>query len=332
MKNLLDINGLKTIFKTYQGTVHALNGVSFSVKNGEALGIVGESGSGKSVSMLSLMRLLSENGKVVSGEINFDGKDMNKLNKKEIQSLRGDDIGMIFQDPMTSLNPLFTIGYQLTEAIKRHRKLSKEEIRKNVINMLELVGIPSPEKRLKNYPHEFSGGMRQRVMIAMALLCEPKLLIADEPTTALDVTIQAQIIELLKDIKEEMEMSIILITHDLGLVTEICERVIIMYGGMIVEEGNIFEIYNDSKHPYTTALLNSIPRLNMGSERLSPIEGSPPDLSQNIKGCPFAERCPNAMKVCVEEKPSYYELSETHKAACWILHDFYKEEKNEAKK
>jgi oligopeptide transport system ATP-binding protein len=321
---LLEIKNLQTKFSTYAGTVSAINDVSISIGYGEAVGIVGESGSGKSVTMLSVMRLLSENGKVAAGEILFDGRDMSGLKEREIQAIRGSEIGMIFQDPMTSLNPVFTIGNQLMEAIMRHnRRMPRKQAQEKAIDMMKLVGIPSPEKRFHQYPHEFSGGMRQRVMIAMALSCEPKLLIADEPTTALDVTIQAQIMELMKDLKEKINMSIILITHDLGLVADICERVIVMYGGTLVEQGTVDDIFYEPKHPYTVGLLNSIPRMNMGKERLKPVEGTPPDMIRPPEGCPFTARCPHAMEICSLHKPQYQRVTEGHGAACWLL---YKQE------
>jgi oligopeptide transport system ATP-binding protein len=320
MGTLLEVKELKTVFHTYAGTVSALNNISFTIDSSEAVGIVGESGSGKSVTMLSIMKLLSENGKVEEGSIIFDGRDMKDFTQTEMQEIRGNEIGMIFQDPMTSLNPVFTIGNQLIEAILRHKSISKAEARKKAIEMLRLVGIPGPEKRLDQYPHEFSGGMRQRVMIAMALSCEPKLLIADEPTTALDVTIQAQIIELMKELKDKLGMSIILITHDLGLVADICERVIVMYGGTIVEQGKLDDIFYKTAHPYTMGLLKSIPRANLGKERLSPIDGQPPDMINPPLGCPFVQRCPYAMEICDIKKPEYEEITEGHGAACWLLY------------
>ena len=318
MKSLLAIKDLRTEFTTYAGKVSALNNVTFSIDYGEAVGIVGESGSGKSVAMLSVMRLLADNGRVSGGEITFDGKNLREISEKEMQALRGNEIGMIFQDPMTSLNPVFTIGNQLMEAILIHNKISKSSARKKAIDVLKLVGIPNPERRIKQYPHEFSGGMRQRVMIAIALSCEPKLLIADEPTTALDVTIQAQILELMKDLKNKINMAIILITHDLGLVADVCEKVIVMYGGTIVEKGRVEEIFDDPRHPYTQGLLCCIPRLNMGNERLSPIDGQPPDMIKPPTGCPFVARCPKAMQICAGQKPGYKEVSEGHGAACWL--------------
>lgn len=320
MGTLLEVKKLKTVFHTYAGKVSALNNINFTIDGSEAVGIVGESGSGKSVTMLTIMKLLSENGKVEEGSIIFDGRDLKDFTQAQMQEIRGNEIGMIFQDPMTSLNPVFTIGNQLTEAILRHNEVSKTEARKRAVEMLRLVGIPSPEKRLDQYPHEFSGGMRQRVMIAMALSCEPKLLIADEPTTALDVTIQAQIIELMKELKDKLGMSIILITHDLGLVADICERVIVMYGGTIVEQGKLDDIFYKTAHPYTMGLLKSIPRANLGKERLSPIEGQPPDMINPPTGCPFVQRCPKAMEICDMKKPEYEEIADGHGAACWLLY------------
>lgn len=320
MEKLLEIKNLKTVFKTYAGQVSALNNVSFSVGHGEAVGIVGESGSGKSVTMLSVMKLLSENGKMVDGEIIFNNKKINDLNAKEMEDLRGNEIGMIFQDPMTSLNPVFTIGNQLVEAILKHNKITKAEAKAKAVEMLRLVGIPSPEKRLNQYPHEFSGGMRQRAMIAMALSCEPKLLIADEPTTALDVTIQAQILELMKDLKNKIKTSIILITHDLGLVADICNKVMVMYGGTIVEKGTVDDIFYNPRHPYTRGLLKSIPRLNMGKERLNPIDGQPPDMLNPPAGCPFVARCPEAMEICNMKKPEYKEFDNGQATCCWLYY------------
>ena len=260
-KNLLEIDNLKVSFFTPAGEVKAVNGVSYQLAQGEVIGIVGESGSGKSVSSYAIMRLIDEPGKVIGGSIKFDGKNILELDEKEMQSIRGNEISMIFQDPMTSLNPVFKVGNQLIEAIVKHQKVSKKEARKRAIEMLSLVGIPSPEKRLEQYPHEFSGGMRQRAMIAMALSCNPKLLIADEPTTALDVTIQAQILELIKELKKKINMSVILITHDLGIISDICDKVIVMYAGKIVEEGTIDDIFYNPKHPYTWGLLRSVPKL-----------------------------------------------------------------------
>lgn len=321
MEKLLEIKNLRTSFFTHVGEVKAVGGVSFHLNKGEAIGVVGESGSGKSITMMSLMRLLADTGKIVEGEILFKGKDLTKLSEKEMEVIRGNEIGMIFQDPMTSLNPVYTIGNQLMEPLLKHRGLSKKEAFDRAVHMLSLVGIPSPEKRMKQYPHEFSGGMRQRAMIAMALCCEPKLLIADEPTTALDVTIQAQILELMKDLKEKLGTSIILITHDLGVVADVCSRINVMYGGLIAETGSSRDIFYNPKHPYTWGLLRSIPNPHSDErERLIPIEGTPPDLLKPPVGCPFAPRCEYAMKVCESQRPPLFEIEENHKAACWLNH------------
>ncbi len=320
-KNILEVKDLKTSFYTHLGEVQAVRGVSFNVEKGQILGIVGESGSGKSVTSLSVMRLLQFPGKVKSGEIIYQGEDIVKKSEKEMLGIRGDKIAMIFQDPMTSLNPVYTIGNQIMEGLKLHRGLSKSEARKEAIRMLDLVGIPAPEERIDNYPHEFSGGMRQRAMIAIALACEPDLLIADEPTTALDVTIQAQILELLRELKEKVETSIILITHDLGVVADLCSRVVVMYGGLVMEEGHIDDIFYSPRHPYTMGLLKSIPRLDIDEdERLIPIPGSPPDLLKPPVGCPFASRCPYTMKVCLDEFPEYTFEQNGHRSACWLNH------------
>ena len=321
MSKLLEIKNLKTSFKTHIGDVQSVRGVSFHLDKGEALGVVGESGCGKSVTMMTIMRLLGENAKIEAENITFDDKDITKPTEKLMQSIRGNDMSMIFQDPMTSLNPLFTVGDQLTEHLIKHKKISKKEAKEKAIKMLDMVGIPSPEKRLKQYPHEFSGGMRQRVMIAMSLICEPKLIIADEPTTALDVTIQAQILDLMKDLKEKLDTSIILITHDLGVVADLCSRINVMYGGIIVEEGSDKDIFYNGKHPYTWGLLNSVPNPKSEvKEKLTPIEGQPPDLLKPPVGCPFTARCDYAMKICKEKQPPLFEISEGHRAACWLCH------------
>jgi len=321
-QKILDVKNMKTSFYTHVGEVQAVRGVSFSLKKGEALGIVGESGSGKSVTSMSVMQLLQYPGKVKEGEIMFKGDDILKKSKKDMMNIRGDEIAMIFQDPMTSLNPVYKIGDQIMEAIIRHQGLSKAEAREKAIDMLRLVGIPSPEERVDNYPHEFSGGMRQRAMIAIALSCEPDLLIADEPTTALDVTIQAQILELLKELSEKIDTSIILITHDLGVVADVCDRICVMYGGLIMEEGTAEEIFYEPMHPYTMGLLKSIPRMDEESEdqRLIPIPGSPPDMIKPPVGCPFAARCPYTMKVCMEKMPEYSVTETGHRAVCWLNH------------
>ncbi|MCT4606046.1 MAG: ABC transporter ATP-binding protein [Marinisporobacter sp.] len=321
-KRILEVKNLYTSFFTHVGEVKAIRGVSFHLDKGEAIGLVGESGSGKSVTSMSIMRLLQYPGKITEGEMTFKDQNIRKLSEREMQSIRGNEIAMIFQDPMTSLNPVYTVGNQIIEAIRKHQKLSKKEARQKAIEMLKIVGIPSPEKRMDNYPHEFSGGMRQRAMIAMALSCEPSLLIADEPTTALDVTIQAQILELMKELKEKINTSIILITHDLGVVADVCSRILVMYGGLIMEEGTTEQIFYNPKHPYTCGLLKSIPRLDLGQkERLVPIEGTPPDLLKPPKGCPFADRCSYTMKICEEVKPPYFEVGENHRCMCWLLHE-----------
>ncbi|MCM8711990.1 ABC transporter ATP-binding protein [Clostridium sp. SYSU_GA19001] len=321
MKKVLQVRSLNTSFYTHAGEVQAVRDVSFDLNKGEALGIVGESGSGKSITMMSVMGLLSENGKIKKGEILLDGKDLVKLPEKDMEKVRGNEIGMIFQDPMTSLNPVFTIGDQLMEPLMKHRKLNKKQAFEKAVEMLKLVGIPSPEKRMKQYPHEFSGGMRQRAMIAMALVCSPKILIADEPTTALDVTIQAQILELMKDLKAKFGMSIILITHDLGVVADTCNRINVMYGGKIVETGSSKDIFYNPKHPYTWGLLRSIPNpKNDVKERLKPIPGTPPDLLKPPVGCPFAARCEYAMNICMKKMPEQFKINDEHYSACWLNH------------
>ncbi|MBU5677187.1 ABC transporter ATP-binding protein [Alkaliphilus sp. MSJ-5] len=319
-ERLLELNNLKVSFFTNNGEVQAVRGASFYLNNGEVLGVVGESGSGKSVTSMAILRLLKSTGRIVGGEINYKGQNLMDISEKEMMKIRGNEIAMIFQDPMTSLNPVFTIGYQISEVIRRHQRVNKKVAREKTIEMLRLVGIPSPEERYNNYPHEFSGGMRQRAMIAMALCCEPYLLIADEPTTALDVTIQAQILELMKELKDTINTSIILITHDLGVVADVCSRVIVMYGGLVMEEGTVDEIFYNPQHPYTKGLLESLPKMEDGQkQKLIPIEGSPPDLSKPPSGCPFAERCPYAKDICREKQPSYYEVEAGHKAMCWLL-------------
>jgi len=319
MEKLIELKEVKTSFFTHLGEVQAVRGVSYSLNKGEALGIVGESGSGKSITSMSIMGLLQYPGTVKSGEIIFKGEDLLKKNKKEMRSIRGNEIAMIFQDPMTSLNPVYTVGDQIMEAIRKHQNVSKSEARKKAIEMLTLVGIPDPEKRIDAYPHEFSGGMRQRVMIAIALSCEPDLLIADEPSTALDVTIQAQILDLMKELKNKLNTSIILITHDLGVVADVCSRVLVMYGGLIMEEGKVEDIFYNPKHPYTVGLLKSIPKIE-SKERLVPIDGTPPDLLNPPKGCPFAARCEHAMNICMEEQPEFFHCGEGHRSMCWLLH------------
>lgn len=318
---LLKIKNLKTTFSIDAGQVQAVRGIDISLKKGESLGIVGESGSGKSVTMLSIMGLLGENSQITADEMIFDGENLLLKNRDEMRKISGGEIGMIFQDPMSSLNPLFTVGNQLIEAIRLHNKISRKKAQKKALELLQIVEISSPESRLNQYPHELSGGMRQRVMIAMAMSCNPKLLIADEPTTALDVTIQAQILDLMKNLKEKTDASIILITHDLGVIANMCEKVIVMYGGTVVEKGRTEEIFYNSKHPYTWGLLNSIPKCDEGKkEKLVPIPGSPPDLLHPPEGCPFTSRCEYAMKICQGYRPELKRISDTHSSACWMLH------------
>ncbi|GER81559.1 MAG: ABC transporter ATP-binding protein [Thermogemmatispora sp.] len=305
-ENLLEVNNLKTYFFTRSGVVKAVDDVSFTMRPGEALGVVGESGSGKSVTALSIIRLVaSPPGKIVGGEILFNGENILEKNNDEMTELRGSKISMVFQDPMTSLNPVFTIGYQIAETVKRHRKgISNDQAWQRAVEMLDLVRIPDARRRAKNYPHEFSGGMRQRVMIAIALACNPQLLIADEPTTALDVTIQAQILELMKGLAKEFGTALMLITHDLGVVAGTCEHVIVMYAGHIVESAPVRQIFQTPAHPYTIGLLQSIPRLDeKRGTRLTPIPGQPPDLSREIIGCPYAPRCPRVQPRCRQERP-----------------------------
>lgn len=319
-EKLLEIKDEKLSFFTPAGEVKALNGVSFSMNEGEVLGIVGESGSGKSVTAYSIMGLTAYPGKLIGGTIYFNGHQIEKMSEKEMRKIRGNEVSIIFQDPMTSLNPVYTIGNQITEVIRLHTGKSKKEAYDRAKELLELVGINEPTKRLKQYPHELSGGMRQRVMIAIALACEPKLLIADEPTTALDVTIQAQILELMQELRQKLGMSIIMITHDLGVVASMCERIAVMYAGHIVEYGTADEIFYEPKHEYTKGLINSIPKLSAQEiERLVPIEGQPVDLLNPPAGCPFASRCANCMKICLREMPPKTELSDTHYSHCWLL-------------
>ncbi len=318
-KELLKIDDLHVSFFTPVGEVKAVNGISYTLENGKVLGIVGESGSGKSVSVNAMMQLLPYPGEVVQGEMTFEGKDVRRMHKKDMQKLRGKEIGMIFQDPMTILNPVFTIGNQLIETLRQHTSMTKAEAEKRSIEMLRLVGINNPEQRMKQYPHEFSGGMRQRAMIAMTLSCEPQLLIADEPTTALDVTIQAQILELLKELKEKINSAIILITHDLGIISDLCDEVIVMYAGRIVEKGNIDDIFYGTAHPYTKGLLNCLPRLDSDDKNpLIPIEGTPVDMLALPKGCAFAPRCKSCMKVCLQQVPPTFERNPGHVSACWL--------------
>lgn len=319
-EKLLEIKDERLSFFTPAGEVKALNGVSFSMEEGEVLGIVGESGSGKSVTAYSIMGLTAYPGKLVGGTVRFNGHEIEKMTEKEFRKIRGNEVSIIFQDPMTSLNPVYTIGNQIVEVILLHTNKTKKEAYERAKELLELVGINEPTKRLKQYPHELSGGMRQRVMIAIALACEPKLLIADEPTTALDVTIQAQILELMQELRKKLGMSIIMITHDLGVVASMCEKIAVMYAGHIVEYGTADEIFYNPSHEYTKGLIKSIPKLNAEKiERLVPIEGQPVDLLNPPAGCPFAPRCSECMKICLNKVPPKTELSDTHYSYCWLL-------------
>ena len=318
-EKILDIQDEHLSFFTPAGEVKALNGVSFAMNQGDVLGIVGESGSGKSVTAYSIMGLTAYPGKLVGGSVWFNGHQIDKMGEKDFRKIRGNEVSIIFQDPMTSLNPVYTIGNQIVEVILLHTKKTKKEAWDRARELLELVGINEPDRRLKQYPHELSGGMRQRVMIAIALACEPKLLIADEPTTALDVTIQAQILELMQDLRKKLGMSIIMITHDLGVVASMCEKIAVMYAGHIVEYGTTDEIFYNPQHESTKGLINSIPKLNAEEkERLVPIEGAPVDLLNPPAGCPFAPRCKRCMKVCLNKMPPRTELSDTHYTYCWL--------------
>lgn len=319
---LLEINNLAVNFNTYGGEVKAVRDVSLEVNEGEVLAIVGESGSGKSVTAQSIMGLIpTPPGRIQSGEIVFKGENLLEKTKKEMRRIKGSEISMVFQDPMTSLNPTMKIGKQIEENLLAHKRSSRSETKKRAIELLRLVEIPDPETRYNQYPHEFSGGMRQRVMIAIALACEPSLLIADEPTTALDVTIQAQVLELMKNLQERLNTSIILITHDLGVVAEMAETVGVMYAGMLVEKGSVEDIFENSAHPYTWGLMESIPDVeNDEGKRLVPIKGSPPDLFSPPEGCPFAPRCKYAMEICLQEIPPEFEMNEQHTARCWLNH------------
>jgi oligopeptide transport system ATP-binding protein len=319
---LLEVKDLRVSFFIPAGEVQAVRGISFTLEKGESLAIVGESGCGKSVTVQSIMRLLqSPPAKIAGGSILFQGKDLLKLSEREMEKVRGNEIGMIFQDPMTSLNPTMKIGKQIAEGVRMHRKVSTEDAKRRALEMENLVGLPHPERRYDQYPHEFSGGMRQRTMIAMSLACEPKLVIADEPTTALDVTIQAQILELMKDIQKRLDTAIILITHDLGIVADLCHRVVVMYAGKIIESGSIEDIFYNPQHPYTWGLLKSVPSIHSQEKRrLVPIPGQPPDLIKPPAGCAFMPRCKYAMKVCVEHDPADFQINNGHKAACWLLH------------
>ena len=315
---LLKVRDLRTSFFTDAGEVRAVNGVSFNLERGKVLGIVGESGSGKSVTAYSIMQILAATGKIVGGSIKLDGQELVGAGEKVMKDVRGNRISIIFQDPMTSLNPTYTIGHQLMEAILLHTSRNKQQAYERAVEMLRLVNVNEPEKRMKQYPYEFSGGMRQRVMIAMALACEPDILIADEPTTALDVTIQAQILELMKSLQAELGMAIIMITHDLGVVAQLCDEVIVMYAGSICEQGTADEIFYNPRHEYTKGLLRSIPTAHTAGTRLKPITGTPIDLLNMPAGCPFAPRCDAAMKVCIRQRPARMVINAQHFASCWM--------------
>ena len=321
---LLQVKNLAVSFSTYRGKVKAVRDVSFSVDEGKTIGIVGESGCGKSVTSHAIMGLLPrENSKIEHGQITFNDRNITDLSEKEMNRLRGNEIAMIFQDPMTSLNPVLTIGTQIQESLFLHKKLTKQQARQRAIELLNLVGIPSAEMRLDDYPHQFSGGMRQRVMIAMALSCEPKLLIADEPTTALDVTVQAQILDLLKQLQRKTNTAIVLISHDLGVIANLCDDIAVMYAGQIVEYGSTEDIFYNAHHPYTKGLLKSLPRLtDKKGEPLSVIEGQPPDLKQDINFCPFAMRCDKAMRICAAQIPAVTQIGNHHYVKCWLEHEF----------
>lgn len=316
METLLSVKNLSTKFKTVRGTAHAVRFVNFSIKNGEIMGLVGESGSGKSVTAKSIMRLVERSRGTVSGEIILDGQNILTKSEKEMQSIRGNIISMIFQNPMTSLNPLLTVGEQVSEVYRYHKKVNKKEARSATIELMKKIGIPAPEKRYSQYPHEFSGGMLQRIMIAIALACNPRLLIADEPTTALDVTIQAQILRLLSNLQKEFNMGILIITHDLGVVAEICDKVSVMYAGKIVESGPVTKILTKPMHPYTIGLIDSIPKLGESKKMLESIEGAPPDLHETIKGCPFMDRCSFKSEICKMEAPELIHVESEHLVSC----------------
>ncbi len=319
MNDLLEIEGLQTQFFTSAGTVKAVDGISYSVKEGETVAVVGESGCGKSVSALSILRLVADPpGKIVGGSIHFQGRNLLELSDADMRSVRGNDIAMIFQEPMTSLNPVLSIGLQITETLQHHLGMSDEEANARAVALLGMVGISEPDRRLAQYPHHLSGGMRQRVMIAIALACEPKLIIADEPTTALDVTIQAQILELMKNLTRDLGVAMIIITHNLGVVARYADRVNVMYAGKIIETGTAEEIYHNPKHPYTLALLKSVPRLDQTRQsKLDPVDGQPPDLARLDAGCPFRPRCRFAVDRCARENPTLEEVLPGHSSACW---------------
>ncbi len=320
MAHLLEIRNLTVQFDTLDGVVHAVNGISYTLEEGNTLGIVGESGCGKSVSVLAAMRLIPQPpGRIAAGQILYQGQDLLTLSEAEMQRIRGKEIAMVFQDPMTAFNPVLTIGRQITEALTLHLGMSQEAAARRAIELLDMVGIPQPDERIRDYPHQFSGGMRQRAMIAMALACTPNLLIADEPTTALDVTIQAQILDLVKDLRDRLKMAIIWITHDLGIVAGLAERVLVMYAGFIVEKASVDDIYARPLHPYTLALLKSVPRVDRSShEKLATIPGMPPDLLRLPSGCPFVPRCTFAVERCRHENPSLTRVAPDHEVACWV--------------
>ena len=315
---LLEVRDLRTSFFTDAGEVKAVNGVSFDLERGKVLGIVGESGSGKSVTVYSIMQILAPAGKIVGGSVKLDGQELVGAGEKVMRDVRGNKISIIFQDPMTSLNPTYTIGHQIIEAIMLHTNRNKQQAYDRAVEMLRLVNINEPDRRMKQYPHELSGGMRQRIMIAMALACEPDILVADEPTTALDVTIQAQILELMQSLQKELGMAIIMITHDLGVVAQLCDEIVVMYAGSYCERGTAEEIFYDPRHEYTKGLLRSIPTIDTMGQKLQPITGTPIDLLNLPKGCPFAPRCDNAMKICIRQAAESMDITETHKASCWM--------------
>ena len=315
---LLEVNELRTSFFTDAGEVRAVDGVSFQLERGKVLGIVGESGSGKSVTAYSIMQILAPTGKIIGGSVKLDGQELVNAGEKVLRTVRGNKISIIFQDPMTSLNPTYTVGHQLMEAILLHTKRNKQQAHERALEMLRLVNINQPEKRMKQYPFELSGGMRQRVMIAMALACEPDILIADEPTTALDVTIQAQILDLMRDLQKQLGMAIIMITHDLGVVAQMCDEVVVMYAGSICEQGTADEIFYNPRHEYTKGLMRSIPTADTKGQRLQPITGTPIDLLNMPAGCPFAPRCESAMKVCLTQRPERMFINDDHMATCWM--------------
>ncbi|MBP5384088.1 MAG: ABC transporter ATP-binding protein [Lachnospiraceae bacterium] len=330
-KYILEVKDLHTSFFTDAGEVCAVNGISFTLEPGKTLGIVGESGSGKSVTAYSVMQILAETGKITSGEVLYKGEDISKWDKNQMQGFRGSKCSIIFQDPMTSLNPVFSVGSQLKEAILLHTNKNKKEAYERAVEMLTLVGVNEPESRMKQYPHELSGGMRQRVMIAMALACEPDILIADEPTTALDVTIQAQILELMKELQEKLGMAIIMVTHDLGVIASMCDEILVMYGGRVCERGTADDIFYRSAHEYTKGLLRSIPKNDNLNEKLIPIGGTPINLLQMPEGCAFCPRCENAMKICLTQKPDELRVSDTHLASCFMnVKEYFEEQEGRA--